>query len=223
MNPCALLDLAQEGRLDKEQSVLFDAHLSECASCRESMELWEESNRHLDAYFFERSRDPSGSAKARLLEAADNSSSMKPLFWVIPSAAVAAAAVIAFVLVGAPPAGDVAEDETPSPSVASYDYQLIYPESPDAARSVAADALLKGAAGGHVVRFRNSLLGMDRTTEIGVTVSSKRNNGFLLKTGIVAAELPLVEHRETLSIKAGSLTIAVKGTVFIHKGFGPID
>lgn len=178
------------------------------------MELWEKSNRSLHSYIDERSPDPSISAKARLLEAATDASSMRPLVWVIPSAAVAAAAVIAVVLIGAPPADDVAEDTNPLPSVVSYDYRQVYPEGPESKRSVAAGAWIKGAAGGHVIRVQHSLLGMDRTTEIGVTASDSEENRFLLKTGVVAVELPLVKHRERLLVKAGSLSITVKGTIF---------
>lgn len=214
MTHCTLLDLAQEGRLDNEQRVLFDAHLINCVTCRESMALWKEFQQHLGMYLVERSPDPSDPAKARLLEAVAVPSSTKPIYWGVSAAVVAAAAVVMFVLFGNPPAGDVAKDEIPAPSVAAFDYQLVYPTSQRAAKSLEAGAWLRGDAGGHVIRFRNSVLGIDRSTEVGVIVSNKKENQFRLKSGIVAVELPLVEQRETLVVKAGFLTVAVTGTMF---------
>ncbi|MBN2714470.1 MAG: tetratricopeptide repeat protein [Deltaproteobacteria bacterium] len=215
MTYCELLDLAQEERLDSEQRDLFFAHLDQCASCREAMSRWEKTRRNLHSYMTDHSPDPSGENRAKLLAAADGHSSLKSLHWVVAAAAVIA--VVGILLVVFAP--DATKDRTheaslPRQETTSFDYQLVFPLVANAARSVVVGHRMQGNAGGYVVRFRHSLLGLDESTEMSVVRSSAKLNSFVLHRGILAVELPHVENRETLKIKAGLYTATVMGTVF---------
>ncbi len=206
---CSQLEAYLAHTLPAAEVAAFEAHADACAACSKEIASWRSFGAVLKAQLAPIRRTPTQGEVALLLEAAAETPAMSLRSWLVPTLAVAAAALVA--VVGFSLSRPKANDPVVPPT-AEYPWAIAVLTSTELANE--RGAFVTQAGGRAVLSVGEDQLGLGPATELSVSHANAKSTLLRLEHGVVAAHVNPARGKRNFDIETPLGRVHVVGTVF---------